>query len=502
LPGGTLKAFDYIIVGSGSAGSIVAARLSEDSDVSVLLLEAGRPDDHPFMAMPIAFPKVSRNRAYIWPYETEPEPGLDNRKLLVWRGKTLGGCSSVNAMINVRGSRFDYDGWRQQGLEGWGYRDVLPYFKKMETSWRGGGLYHGARGPVGVAPVDLPESMFPHFELAALNAGLPVCSDHNGAGQEGISRIELTTKDGNRSSTARAYLHPAMKARPNLTVLTNAQTTRVIFHGKRATGVEVLRNGAPERIYADREIVLCAGTYASPQLLMLSGIGPADHLRSVGVDVLHDLKGVGQNLQEHPNLLNIYRANGPRGFTNNLRVDQATLNVARWALFGEGPFATAGTTANLFLRTRPELERPDVQIIMMPLHQHAALRVHVARRHFARAVARLGEAALFQSARSAANPLQHVRRTGGHGHDGGRRKAQPRSLQSITAARDDRRGADARQSCAKRRRSGESDPSTNGASPSRLRHLPDGDGRERRCRRAIARHRHRKPARGRRLRDA
>jgi choline dehydrogenase len=325
------------------------------------------------MAMPIAFPKVASNKNYIWPYESEPEPGLNNRKLAVWRGKTLGGCSSINAMINVRGSRYDYDKWRQAGLEGWGYRDVLPYFKKLETSWRGRGLYHGVHGPVRNVPVDLPESHFPHFELAAINAGLPACKDHHAEGQEGVSRIEVTTNFGRRASTARAYLHPAMKARPNLTVLTNAQTTRVIFHGKRATGVEVLRNGAPERIYADREIVLCAGTYASPQLLMLSGIGPADHLRSVGVDVLHDLKGVGQNLQEHPNLLNIYRANGPRGFTNNLRVDQATLNVARWALFGEGPFATAGTTANLFLRTRPELERPDVQIIMMPLHQHADL---------------------------------------------------------------------------------------------------------------------------------
>jgi len=367
------KAFDYIVIGSGSAGSIVAARLSEDPDVSVLLLEAGRRDNHPFMAMPIAFPKVAASRAFVWPYETEPEPGLDNRTLPIWRGKTLGGCSSINALINVRGSRYDYDMWRQQGLEGWGYRDVLPYFKKLETSWRGPGLYHGVEGPVGNVPVDMPEAFFPHLVRAAANAGLPVCLDHNGAQQEGVSRVEVTTNSGRRASSSRAYLHPAMKTRRNLSVLTKAQTTRILFDGRRATGVEYLRNGKVERVHADREIVLCGGTFASPQLLMLSGIGPADHLRSVGVDVVHDLKGVGENLQEHPNLLNIYRANGKLGLTRHLRLDRATLAVARWALFGEGPFASAGTTANIFMRTRPELERPDVQIITMPVHQHAEL---------------------------------------------------------------------------------------------------------------------------------
>jgi choline dehydrogenase len=324
------------------------------------------------MPMPIAFPKVASNRKFVWPYETEEEPGLLGRKLPIWRGKTLGGCSSINAMINVRGSRHDYDIWRQRGLEGWGYRDVLPYFKKLEASWRGPSVYHGGDGPVGNVPVDIPDAYFRELEHAAANAGLPLCPDQNGAEQEGVSRMEVTTNCGRRASTARAYLHPAMK-RPNLTVLTKAQTTRILMEGRRARSVEYLCNGRIERVHAAREIVVSAGTYASPQLLMLSGIGPADQLRSLGIDVVQDLPGVGENLQEHPNLLNIYRANGKLGLSRHLRLDRAALAMARWALFGDGPFATAGTMANMFLRTRPGLERPNVQIIAMPVHQHADL---------------------------------------------------------------------------------------------------------------------------------
>jgi choline dehydrogenase len=315
---------------------------------------------------------VATDRSYVWPLESEPEPGLDQRALPAWRGKMLGGCSSINAMINVRGSRHDYDLWHAQGLDGWAYRDVLPYFRKLETSWRGADGYHGGDGPVGNVPVDLPEAYFAELERAVLDAGLPACADQNGCDQQGISRLEVTTNRGRRASSARAYLHPAMR-RPNLTVLTRAPVSRILTEGKRAVGVEILRHGRRETIHAAREVIVSAGTYASPQLLLLSGIGPADHLREVGVEVVHDLPGVGRNLQEHPNLLNIYRANGKLGLTRHLRLDRATWAVMRWALTGRGPFAMAGTTANIFARTRPGTGRPDVQIITMPVHQHADL---------------------------------------------------------------------------------------------------------------------------------
>jgi choline dehydrogenase len=364
--------FDYIVVGSGSAGAALAARLSEDPAISVLLLEAGPRDVHPFQLMPLAFIKVAAGRSGTWQYMTDPEPGLYGRRLDVPRGRTLGGTSSINAMIAIRGHRRDYDRWSELGLEGWSYADVLPYFKRMETHWRGAGPFHGGSGPVSVSRIEGPELLWKPILASALAAGFPFCEDPNGAEQDGISQLEATTGGGKRSSSARAYLYPAMH-RANLVIQTRALAQRITVSRGRATGVEYRQHGQIRTALASREVIVSGGAYNSPQLLMLSGIGPADELRAIGINPIHDLPGVGRNLSDHPNILNEYNLLVDEGLTRHLRLDRAALSAGLWMAAKRGPFAYPGTTANVFARSRDGLDQPDVQLTFLPISNSAKL---------------------------------------------------------------------------------------------------------------------------------
>ncbi len=350
--------YDYVIVGAGSAGCVLAARLSEDPDVKVALLEAGGPDTRPEIAMPMAFPMLLKS-SIDWDLFGEQEPGLGNRRLFLPRGKVIGGSGSINAMIYIRGNRADFDGWAADGADGWSYDEVLPYFKRSEDNERGASEFHGAGGPMAVSD---SRSMSPLIETmieASVLAGIGQTDDFNGAEQEGVGRFQLTQRNGRRCSTAAAFLHPA-STRANLDVITDAFALKILFEGARATGVEFARGGQAEEIHAAREVILSAGAFQSPVLLMLSGVGPADDLKLFGIDVREDLP-VGHNLQDHLMAQLNYETDEPSLFGSF-----TPENFERFEQDGTGPLSSNIPEAGAFFRTRDELEAPDIQFHYAP----------------------------------------------------------------------------------------------------------------------------------------
>lgn len=353
--------WDYVVVGAGSAGCVLAARLTEDPSVRVLLLEAGGEDKAREFAVPAAFSKLFKTE-HDWDYTTEPEPGCADREMYWPRGKVLGGCSSINAMIYIRGARADYDGWRDAGCEGWGYDEVLPLFTRSEDNARGADAFHGTGGPMRVSDLRTPSPLVADYLSAAEGAGLERNRDFNGATQDGVGAYQVTQSKGRRESTATAFLRPALK-RPNLTVRTHARATRVVVEDGRATGVEVVREGRTEVVRASREVLLAGGAVNTPALLLHSGIGPADELRALGIDVVVDSPNVGRGLQDHLCIGVSFTAGRPVTYFG---ADKRVGNVASYLLRRRGPFSSNVAEAGGFLRTDPSLPAPDLQLLFAP----------------------------------------------------------------------------------------------------------------------------------------
>ena len=354
--------YDYVIVGGGSAGCVLANRLSEDGAASVLLIEAGGRDLHPFIHIPLGMGKMHERDMFNWGYRTEPEPNMNGREIEAMRGKVLGGSSSINVMAYTRGNRGDYDRWAQKGALGWSYADVLPYFKRCET-WEGGeNPWRGGAGPVGTEFAKTTDPVYDAWLDAARAAGFPVTDDYNGRQQEGFGRGQYTIRGGYRSSAATAYLRPA-KSRPNLDVVTGALATRVLMQGTRATGVEYIK-GIREtvRVNADREVILAGGAFNTPPLLMLSGIGPADHLRATGIKPVVDLP-VGKNLQDHLAVIIFFERLNESVFRHDMRFDRMAVSMLRAYFFGTGPGTVVPGGLHAFVKTRPELAVPDIEFM-------------------------------------------------------------------------------------------------------------------------------------------
>jgi choline dehydrogenase len=357
--------FDYVIVGAGSAGCVLANRLSEDPNVSVAILEAGGKNTSVLVRMPAgAGNLIAEKSIHNWGFETVPQANLDNRVLYQPRGRGWGGSSAINGMIYIRGHARDYDQWRQMGLTGWGYADVLPYFKRAQHHEDGADAWNAEGGPLWVSRGPPGNPLYKAFIQAGVQAGYPVTRDFNGYQQEGVGPYHLTIKDGERWSAAAAYLNPIVANHPNLRVISGAYATRVLFDGKTATGVEYSAGpGKPtSKVYANRDVILCGGAFQSPQLLQLSGIGPGDVLKKAGVEILVDAPDVGRNLQDHLDVSLIWECTQPITTYSLTKGFKKTLVGLDWMLRKQGPGRTNHLQAGAFLKTRKELDRPDIQL--------------------------------------------------------------------------------------------------------------------------------------------
>lgn len=357
-----MSTFDYIVVGAGSSGCALAARLSENPSARVLLVEAGPRDASIWIHLPIGYGKTMWSKKYNWCLHTDPDPNMNDRRIYWPRGKTLGGSSSINGLIYIRGQREDFDHWAALGNRGWGYDDLLPYFIRSESNQRGANAYHGSSGPLRVSDIGAKHELIEAFIRGANAQGIPRNDDFNGADQEGVGYYQLTTSNGLRCSSAVAYLKPA-RTRPNLTILTEAHTTGLVMSGTRVTGIRYVRRGVQETAYADQEVILAAGALHSPQILMLSGIGPAEHLAEVGIPTVVDSPGVGENLQDHLQIRLIYECSKPITTNDQLRSWWGRTKIGlQWLLMRSGPLAVGINQGGCFARTPLARDgRPDIQ---------------------------------------------------------------------------------------------------------------------------------------------
>lgn len=360
------KAYDYIVIGAGSAGCVMADRLSASGEHSVLVLEAGGKDRNIWVHIPLGFGRTFFNRTVNWMFESEPQSGLDGRRIAQPRGKGLGGSSSINGLLYVRGQREDYDEWRDLGNRGWGYSDVLPMFKRSEDQQRGSNQWHGTGGPLPIT--DLPEKhpIAEAFIAAGIRAGIPHNLDFNGERQEGVGPFQATAKRGLRYSSAKAFLRRALR-RQNIDLVTHAQVARILFDGLRASGVAYVRDGKTVQVSAKREVILSAGAIQSPHILQLSGVGPEKLLRQFGVPVVKALPGVGENLQDHVQARFIFETNDKITLNDDMASPFRQIRMGLNYIFRrKGPLGWWAGIAGAFVKTRPELDRPDIQFHLYP----------------------------------------------------------------------------------------------------------------------------------------